>query len=238
MRWLHLDFHAPLASFGGMAIDAQGVIRDFPAQSMVTGLVANALGWDRFMGEEHQILQDRIVHGALWKQQMPLAKLVDYQTAKINKSDGTWTTRGEPATRAGGEIRGAHQRWRAYHQDLQVVVVMRLKRPDERPTLCQIAEALQRPARPLFIGRKPCLPSRPIFQKEMHGDTVVNVLREIAATLALGRDQVSLRGFWPEMEGTGGTIRNVVDERNWLSGLHGGTRKICEGTLTIEDGKS
>ena len=38
MRWLQIRFHAPLASFGGETIDVHGVIRDFPAQSMLTGL--------------------------------------------------------------------------------------------------------------------------------------------------------------------------------------------------------
>ena len=46
MRWMHLRFQAPLAAFGGEMIDAHGVIRNVPAQSMLTGLLANALGWD------------------------------------------------------------------------------------------------------------------------------------------------------------------------------------------------
>ena len=41
-------------SLGGEAIDAYGVIDEFPGKSMLTGLFANALGWTRGMREEHQ----------------------------------------------------------------------------------------------------------------------------------------------------------------------------------------
>ena len=44
-RWLVLQLEAPLVAFGGVTIDHIGVIRDFPALSMLTGLFANALGW-------------------------------------------------------------------------------------------------------------------------------------------------------------------------------------------------
>ena len=55
MRWMHLRLHAPLAAFGGEMIDAHGVIQNVPAQSMLTGLLANALGWTRAMRTEHQV---------------------------------------------------------------------------------------------------------------------------------------------------------------------------------------
>ena len=87
MRWMRLQLRAPLAAFGGETIDAHGVIRDFPAQSMLTGLLANALGWTRSMREEHQSLQDRIVFGALWEQEVGLSRMTDYQTAHLGKND-------------------------------------------------------------------------------------------------------------------------------------------------------
>ena len=102
MRWMHLRFQAPLAAFGGEMIDAHGVIRNVPAQSMLTGLLANALGWNRTMRAEHQALQGRIVFGAVWEQDVALSRMTDYQTAQLGKNDRAWTTRGVPAGRAGG----------------------------------------------------------------------------------------------------------------------------------------
>ena len=233
MRWMHLRLCAPFAAFGGEMIDARGVIRDFPAQSMLTGLLANALGWTRTMRAEHQSLQERITFGALWEHGLGLNRIMDYQTAQLGKNDRAWTTRGVPASRAGGAATyvGAHQRWREYHSDLSVGIVLRLEPADDSPTLEDLAVALDRPARPLFIGRKSCLPSAPIF---------IGWVREAADARAALRevvpaDATELTAFWPESEGTDGSHRttDVTDERNWISGLHGGTRRLCKGALVV-----
>ena len=63
MRHLILNLESPLMAFGGETIDNLGVIRPFPAVSMLTGLFANALGWRRVERERHQRLQDRIDFG-------------------------------------------------------------------------------------------------------------------------------------------------------------------------------
>ena len=231
MRWMHLRFQAPLAAFGGEMIDAHGVIRNVPAQSMLTGLLANALGWNRTMRAEHQALQGRIVFGAVWEQDGALSRMTDYQTAQLGKNDRAWTTRGVPAGRAGGAATyaGAHQRWRDYHADLRLAVVLRLDPADANPTIDALAAALDRPARTLFIGRKSCLPSARIF-----GGWVTDAPNAYAALRAVAPAEArGLLAFWPETEGAAGAYRTttVTDERNWASGLHGGGRRICEGSL-------
>ena len=230
MRWMHLRLHAPLAAFGGEAIDAHRVIRNVPAQSMLTGMLANALGWTRAMRAEHQALQDRIVFGAVWERDVGLSRMTDYQTAQLGKNDRVWTTRGTPAVRAGGAATyaGAHQRWREYHADLRVAVVLRLAPVDAAPTLDTLAQALDRPARPVFIGRKCCLPSSRIF-----GGWVEDAPNAHAALEAVASPDVDGKlAFWPEAEGPAGTgRRTVTDERNWVTGLHGGGRLVREGVI-------
>ena len=234
MYWMHLRFRAPFAAFGGEAIDARGVTRDFPSQSMLTGLLANALGWSRALRQEHQRLQDRIVYGAVRESEPVLGRTTDYQTAQLAKDDRAWTTYGIPAKRDGGPATylGAHQRWRDYHADLSLSVVLRLVPDDEPPTLRDLAAALVRPARPLFIGRKSCLPSAPIF----HGWTDAGDVRS-ALTAVAQSDAQTVRAFWPASEGEVGSdhVTDMTDERNWLSGLHGGARRVCEGRLVIAD---
>ncbi len=232
MQWMRLRLRAPLGAFGGESIDAHGVIRDFPSLSMLTGLLANALGWTRTMRAEHQSLQERIVFGAVWERDVGLSRMTDYQTAQLGWNDQAWTTRGVPGGRAGGQgtYAGAHQRWRDYHMDLQMAVVLRLEPADASPSLEDLATALLRPARPLFIGRKSCLPSRPIFDGWIEDATDIRAaLRDVAAA-----DVSPLRACWPESEGNDGANRttDVTDERNWLSGLHGGSRRVCEGRIT------
>lgn len=231
MRWMHLRLRAPMAAFGGEIVDAHGVIRDLPAQSMLTGLLANALGWERSMRAKHQALQDRIVFGAVWERDIGLSRMVDYQTAQLGKNDRAWTTCGAPAGRDGGAktYEGAHQRWREYHADLRLSVALRLEPDDYSPTLDELHAALDRPARPLFIGRKCCLPSSPIFGDWVEAPSAREALENIAPTGSAG-----LFAAWPAAEGKDGSnrITTVTDERNWISGLHGGGREVCEGSIT------
>ena len=232
MRWLHFQFHAPLAAFGGEAIDARGIIRPYPAQSMLTGLFANALGWTRSMKEEHQALQSRIVYGVLYEAGAAARRLTDYQTAQLSKNDKAWTTRGEPIGRDGGakSYIGSHQRARDYHMDLRMSGVMRLDPADDAPSLVDLADSLACPARPLFIGRKPCLPSAPIFNGWVEAPDIRAALQSVS-----GDDPVN--AFWPASEGIKGAVRttHITDERNWLTGLHGGARRVCEGRLNVTE---
>lgn len=230
MRWMHLRLRAPMAAFGGEIVDAHGVIRNVPAQSMLTGLLANALGWDRSMRAEHQALQDRIVFGAVWERDIGLSRMVDYQTAQLGKDDRAWTTRRVPAGRAGGAktYEGAHQRWREYHTDLRLSLVLRLEHLEASPTMGELQASLDRPARPLFIGRKCCLPSSPIFKGWVKAPSAREALETVAPAGSVG-----LFASWPVAEGTDGSNRTttVTDERNWISGLHGGGREVCEGPI-------
>ena len=229
MRWMRMRLMAPLAAFGGTTTGARGVTRNMPARSMLTGLFANALGWTRAMRAEHQMLQDRLVHGVLWESDPGRGRMIDYQTARLNKTDRAWTTRGAPAGRAGSPhtYAGAHQRWRHYHADLRMHVVVRLEPAAAAPTLDTLASALDQPARPLCIGRKTCLPACRLFAGWVEARDVRAALADTAPADGRGL------AFWPETEGTGEAHRvsPVTDERNWASGLHGGERLVCEGPI-------
>ncbi len=240
-RHLLLCLRAPLMSFGGETIDQHGVIRDFPAISMVTGLLANALGWRRGESERHNRLQSRLVFGA--RRGAGGGRLRDYQTAWLYESDEGWTTWGESEGRAkspsysiqkDGRKALTLQRYRDYHTDLTTLIALRLTEADEAPTLDQIAEALDHPARPLFIGRKPCLPSCRIFAGWHDAPNVLQVLQN-AALPANAPDGLPMQ--WPEGEGQmqGDRRLDVCDERNWTSGVHGGWRPVREGTLYLEE---
>ncbi len=102
-RHLMLRLSAPLLAYGGETIDNFGVIRDFPALSMLTGLIANALGWDRGDADLHDRLQARLRVGS--RLDKPGTRLTDFQTAQLGAKDRGWTTRGQPEGRAGGANR-------------------------------------------------------------------------------------------------------------------------------------
>lgn len=237
MQHLIMRLEAPLMSFGGETIDNLGVIRRFPSASMLTGLLANALGWRRIEAQRHQDLQDRLVFAArIDREPAGGLRMTDFQSAAINNTEQGWTTRGKPEGRAGGTYQN-HLRWRDYFADMRLTVALRLKPAEQAPTLDDLANALQEPARPLFIGRKPCLPSAPLFSCFRDGDTALAALLSVPLSEdRVSPDRVGL--LWPDGEGDGQAELNyslmLTDQRNWISGLHGGGRLVHEGTATLD----
>ena len=226
---LLMRLRAPLIAFGGETIDNHGVIRDFPALSMVTGLLANALGWDRGDHVRHNRLQERLVMGA--RLDADGGRLVDFQTAQLQADDKGWTTRGVSEERAGGAgtYASPHLRYRHYHADMDVLVAIRLQPADESPSLADLAAALDKPARPLFIGRKNCLPTERVMVGWIKADNILGALEAAAPAL-----QRPARAQWPLGEGDLPSMqatKDVCDERNWTSGVHGGWRPVREGLL-------
>ena len=162
-------------------------------------------------------------------------RMADFQTAQLGAGDKGWTTRGQPEGRAGGpNTYGApHLRYRDYFADMRVTVALRLEPAGDEPMLDYLADALQEPKRPLFIGRKPCLPTTSLFREFGEGDTaLVALLATAIDDPDSGQDSVKL--LWPNGEGANGVTANrtymLTDQRNWSSGLHGGGRQVCEGT--------
>lgn len=232
-RHLLIRLQAPLIAFGGETIDNFGVIRDFPALSMVTGLLANALGWDRGDDTLHNHLQERMVMGA--RLDADGERLVDFQTAQLQANDKGWTTRGVAEERAGGAgtYAGPHLRYRHYHADMNVLVALRLQPAEESPTLDELAAALDKPARPLFVGRKNCLPTGRLMAGWVEADNILSALQ--LAQPALSH---KVRAQWPDGEGClpdqQDRTLDVCDERNWTSGVHGGWRPVREGMLLFK----
>jgi CRISPR system Cascade subunit CasD len=104
-----------------------------------------------------------------------------------------------------------------------------LREVDDPPTLDNLAAALAEPARPLFLGRKPCLPSRPIV------GGFVDAADPLAAVLAAERPEGS-EGHDPgivvrERPGLPESWERlfVTDERIWISGVHAGERIFRRG---------
>ena len=219
-------------AFGGIAIDQVGPVRDFPSASMVVGLIGNALGWHWRDRAAHQAAQSRLIFGA--RREREGTVIMDVQNARLAKTDKGWTTRGAPEGRAGASYDAPHRRTREYHADLSARVVMRLDDAESAPTLATVADALESPARPIFIGRKPCLPAHPLVaaddSKWTTAATVYEALRAIP-----GKQE--MRALWPAGEGpeTGEDVDRVVDMadmRNWRAGYHAGWRRVVEGRLT------
>lgn len=236
-KWLALKLEAPILSFGGVSIDKIGVTRDFPSASMLTGLLANALGWQRTDVEKLQDLQNRLIFAARWDRQNKFGVLADIQNVQLNKEDKGWTTWGVPETRDGGSYDGPHRRERHYHVDCCMMIVLRIAEPDHLLSLEMIAQKLDYPERPLFIGRKSCMPSSPLRYKDfVNAATAYEALQKIESQADTGN---RLSAIWPIGEGPseGEMVHRIIDLpdiRHWPSGLHKGSRRIVEGEILLQ----
>lgn len=245
---LLLRLEAPLMSFGGVAIDETRGTLEHPGRSMLTGLLANALGWSHGQFEALQGLQERLDFAV--RQDRPGRRLRDYHTVDLGQDfllQG-WTTRGAPEGRGKGEAtRGTHIRERHFLADAAYTVALTLHPADASPTLDDVEAALLRPARPLFLGRKTCLPSRPLLghrdlPHRLRAGSLVEALAKPEAT-AWTRDMASSPRLWwfhTDIPKDHPTVRfhrhrPITDDRVWSIQKHTGRRMVHEGVVRLPD---
>ncbi len=244
MDVLLLRFDAPLMSFGGVVVDQHNKTDPLPYRAMLTGLLANALGLTRRDDAELTALQARVRYAARRDRKGSL--LVDYQTVDLG-ADGPmasglgWTSRGEIEERKGGEASdGTHIRHRHYLADAIVTVALTLDPAGVEPSLHTVSSALRAPARPLFLGRKCCVPSGPVWL----GETTASSLRQAlehtprAGGLRPGSasrsDEGGLQAVWPQSDGANENETRLwprVEDRDMANAIHVGRRIHVEGRV-------
>ena len=233
MLHLIIVLQAPMMSFGTTRIDQVGPTGIFPTLSMITGLLGNALGYDRSQHQELQDLQERLVYAARLDGANE-RRLTDYQTAQMRQGERAWTPTGEPEERAGGTYRN-HQMRREYLQDARVTAALRLDPPGRSPDLQDLMKALHKPERPIFIGRKNCIPSTRLLAGTQEARTCLEALVAWPAEPGWDRRE-EMPATWPLGEGmqgvTASTQRAAQDIRAWKQGVAAGERTIMEGTIT------
>ena len=222
-EYLLLNVQAPLVSFGGNTVDNYGVTRRFPVASMLTGILANAMGWNRTDFEKHQQLQSALGYAYRINHTEPY-RLIDFQTAELSASDKHWTTNGTPSDRKGGEMKGPHLRFRHYLQDVQANVALTVAESNTGLSVNQLAKAIQEPARTLFLGRKSCLPSVPLYA----GITEAESAMEALCKLPIPDNAVTTDCWWTSGEGLVAFDEPSVSElevcafRDWKNSQHTG----------------
>ena len=218
---LLLRFDAPLMSFGGPAVDQHRVVQEMPALSQVAGLVANALGYRHCDEERLGSLQVR---------------LRDFQTVALGQphlKDTGWTTWHRREERQGGSSDGTHIRSMHYWADSVHTIALSLA-GGGAPSLNDLQAALRRPARPLFLGRKSCLPAAPLLLGRRSAGSLLEAIE--SEPRAARSDPGPLPAWWPvhgwEEEGLEeGRVQPVFDQRDWANQLHTGRRLVRRGTV-------
>ncbi len=238
MQILALRLDAPLMSFGGVMVDQHGPTDRFPGLSLLAGLFANALGYRHADFEALEALQDRLEYAARWD--VPPQSLVDYHTVDLNQPkmrfEG-WTTRGRPEHRGGGPAAafGTHPRYRHYLANGVMTAACSL-RGEGAPSLADLAAALHQPARPLFLGRKTCLPAAPLFLSVFEAPDLLSGLQAVPAARRAGTPPASrMEACWPAYLGdpAGSRLVEIYDRRDWRNQTHAGRRTRREGILEV-----
>ncbi len=231
-----MRFDAPLMSFGGVMVDQHGPTDRFPGLAMLTGLLGNALGYRHGDFDRLQALQGRIEFAARWD--LEPKHLVDYHTVDLGQEKMRhpgWTTRRVAEHRAGGAGAkfGTHQRYRHYWANGVMTLTLTLE-GDGPPTLDDLESALHRPARPLFLGRKSCLPAAPVLLERVQATNLLDALcRCPLHPRAVQNGQESLAACWPAGIPGGEQARIVsrYDRREWRNQIHAGRRDHHEGRI-------
>ena len=246
MKHLIITLESPMMSFGAPVVDYLGPTREFPGAAEITGLLGNALGWTRTDSRQLNALQDNLVFASRIDRepQSPLHEM-DFQTVALSPNDKGWTTRGvaEGRTASREKLRSKHLRYREYLADTKITLALRVNRNNRTPSTDELAQALNTPARPLFIGRKPFVPSVHMLQGEADTDTALQALLEAPLEFPMetpmeGPDNLPgrIRLMWPASEGHPRNPEVLVtdeymlrDLKNWVTHLHGGARLVREG---------
>ena len=252
MRALILHLQAPLMSFGGPQIDQIGPTGRFPTISQITGLFANAMGYAHGDFDRLDALQTRLSLASAQVREGD--ELEDYQTVDLGQSHlrhPAWTTRGRTEHREGGpEARyGTHIRFRRYRADASILSAVSLAPADAAPTLDAVANALAAPERPIFIGRRPCVPATPILvgiveDAEHWADALAKVPAVFPKRWAEIVGDTSPRSMfaeWPIGDERAlsseerQAVHHVIDRRDWHNQLHGGERVVRRGPLALNE---
>lgn len=262
---LLLRFEAPLMSFGDVAIDSRGPTRMFPTRSMLAGLCANALGYEHQEAARTNALQACLRFAS--RRDRVGEMLRDFHTVDLGQldrrgeawlADTGWTTRGRKEERGGGDARmGTHIRERFYLADAIYTIALTLAprsvsssqgsspsapAAGSAPSLDALEAALREPARPLFLGRKPCLPSAPLLIGRTTAGTLLGALAAVPLSQRGTAHDGRLLAEWPDDTDEGAHAQKVApdsrriaitDERDWVNQIHVGRRFVREGLLRI-----
>ncbi len=237
-KYIILKFDSPLMSFGAPIVDNFGFIQDFPSLSMLTGLIANSLGINHSEHEKLHKIQNSIIYSVMCESKG--IKVQDLQRANLDSNfmQKGWTTWGDSEARKGGVDTKIDLRYRDYLANALYTVALQVN-DNDLITLDNVVETLKNPCRPLFIGRKPCLPSRPIFDSVVEAKSLIEALKEELKKISMKGQLKSSYEVWVPSNSNLEELDNyrlikVTDSRDWVNQIHIGSISVYHGQISLE----
>ena len=237
-QYLILALQAPLIAYGEEAVDSRRPTDHLPGLSMLTGMLGNALGYRREEAARLDALQQSISYAARSETGHSQAWIQDFHTARLGANDRAWTTYGRAESRKGqkGGAKGlqiTEIRAQDYVTETASVVALSIKEQSDVPSLEELAQAVKQPARPLFIGRKCCLPERPIFEKITEANCATEALYLTPSITGEEEGQAQWDGDRKHESVELTHQLWVSDLKDWSNNTHTGRRLVNRGRQTL-----
>ena len=202
-----LRLEAPLQGWGDVARDSRRPASAVPGRSALTGLLANALGWRYEDGDRMNGLQAALRIATCLYTPEHRSHVVDFQTAYLKGDAAGWTRRGVEG-RIGDYSEGNTILRKEFiaRSEFGVAIGVHSGAP---VSATELQDAFVRPARTLFLGRRSCLPTRPIFDGVVPARSATEALQ----TRIIGRVPV----WYDEGEGPLDAQSCASDQRNFTT---------------------
>lgn len=203
-NYLTFQVYGPFAAFGSIAVGEIREISSSPGKSAILGLVAGALGVDRFYDRMHRNLAESYMMAV--RMDAPGCILRDFHTIQSSRpGKGVVFNSRREELESGAPINTITSR-RDYLNDAACMVC--LKANDSSPyTLEDLAQALEHPIYMPYIGRKSCPLGLPLAPWIIEGQSFQDVLmqrppdrmflKSIVASEDLDRES-RVRLFWED----------------------------------------
>jgi CRISPR system Cascade subunit CasD len=174
-RFLCFWLQGPLCSWGDIAVGEVRPSQGHPTKSAVLGLLAGALGVDRFDQAAHDALHQGLSLAVLVV--APGQPLRDFHTVeppRHRRGVGYATRREEVLALTPGDSPIVSERH--YYCDARYAVGLRRRRTEGCPSLERIARALEQPVYVPYLGRKSCPPGLPFSPRLIAARDVARAL--------------------------------------------------------------
>lgn len=184
MNYLIFQLQAPLSAWGETAVGEYRPSANYPSESALIGLLAAALGIDRGDEDQHQTLRAELSFAIGVQSAGRLLR--DYQTAQV---PGRVSLKNRPHRTRRDELNMPKEELntilstRDYRQDAACLVAVQTK-TDSAFSLVDLAQAIQQPKFVLYLGRKTCPPSLPLWPQVIAAENALQAMEAYRGQLA------------------------------------------------------
>jgi CRISPR system Cascade subunit CasD len=231
---LLLRLEGPLQAWGDVAFDPRRPTREFPSRSGLAGLLANALGWEHRDAARTTALQDALRYAV--REDVRPTLLRDYQTADLEAIGSQGWTHWGMEKRGGSAKEGTQILEKFYLADGSFLAAVALGE-GAPAALDELEDALRRPARPLFLGRKGCPPSMPVLEGRREAETPYVALQDAPLPRWRDAEQPPLRCWYTPGQGPAAdaaALTEVWDRRDFATQRFTGSRRVVAGNIPLK----